>query len=615
MTKPIFSLPVPQPGQTTKQLLDAENNRVINELYPLNVEGAQQIVDTINSANQGRQYTTRAEFVADDTYAPADGTVVTAGGLQYVRSAGATAIADLPGWLPFGLVFADHLAENTIPGTTDMTAAIIAGWEYTPNLRLRPASYRIAGEVRTYARNGRTLNGVFGFTRLLIAGGAFNVLNFYTGEVSGGGVPLACREVHLKNLIFENVGADRTAGAYITSEERIIGFTLTDVFMDNPFDGLVCRASAAFVATRLTIQASARTTQGGTQITFTSDAAAGAYNPDQSAEGAKCTDMFFYGLELNTKGPMQNPFARSLFFGCADGIYFIGGHVRGGQNGAVFETALLPNRTVISSVDLTSVYFDNVTGSHVIFQGYGNDHAFTPAGATTEQLVKFRDIKFNSARFRAAGGANGSVVAGMTAGHVHRVKFEGGTIRDAVASGIRSATAGRGLKYLTVQGVTFENNNRGNSDQHGDITVQADGHSVQNNTCIGGGALGYGIRLIADTTGSIASGNNLKASTALNKYAGLSGVAVYGNPGFRQINEGTAIIASGTTEVVVNHGLDVTPNSPDIRLTVGDAMVGGVTRFGLKPGSVTATQFTIETNAAPTANFRVYWKVDAQTYE
>ena len=54
------------------------------------------------SAYQGRQYTTRAAFVADVAagYDPAAGTVVTASGVQYVRSAGATSLPGLPGWLP-----------------------------------------------------------------------------------------------------------------------------------------------------------------------------------------------------------------------------------------------------------------------------------------------------------------------------------------------------------------------------------------------------------------------------------------------------------------------------------------------------------------------------------
>ena len=78
----------------------------------------------------GRHYETRALFVADTGYTPADGTVVTAGGLAYVHSAGATALPGLPGWLPFGRAFVDHFADNVIPGTTDMQAGIVAAVAY-----------------------------------------------------------------------------------------------------------------------------------------------------------------------------------------------------------------------------------------------------------------------------------------------------------------------------------------------------------------------------------------------------------------------------------------------------------------------------------------------------
>jgi hypothetical protein len=58
----------------------------------------------------GRQYVTRAAFVADldAGYDPAAGTVISAGGLQYVRTTGATALPGLPGWLPFGRAFPAH---------------------------------------------------------------------------------------------------------------------------------------------------------------------------------------------------------------------------------------------------------------------------------------------------------------------------------------------------------------------------------------------------------------------------------------------------------------------------------------------------------------------------
>lgn len=58
---------------------------------------------------RGKQYATRAAFIADTAYLPADGTVVTAGGVQYERKAGADVLPSLPGWVPFGLnAYAGH---------------------------------------------------------------------------------------------------------------------------------------------------------------------------------------------------------------------------------------------------------------------------------------------------------------------------------------------------------------------------------------------------------------------------------------------------------------------------------------------------------------------------
>ena len=84
------------------------------------------------SAYQGRQYETRALFVADTAYVngaetPTDGTVVTAGGLAYVRSAGATAIPGLPGWLPFGRWKLRHFIEPNTPGANLALVAAVMG--------------------------------------------------------------------------------------------------------------------------------------------------------------------------------------------------------------------------------------------------------------------------------------------------------------------------------------------------------------------------------------------------------------------------------------------------------------------------------------------------------
>ena len=76
----------------------------------------------------------RSEFVvqnnAGDFSTLNDGDVVWAGGLGYVRSTSATAISDIAGFVPLPPVRADHFADNTTPGTTDMTAAVQAQADY-----------------------------------------------------------------------------------------------------------------------------------------------------------------------------------------------------------------------------------------------------------------------------------------------------------------------------------------------------------------------------------------------------------------------------------------------------------------------------------------------------
>jgi hypothetical protein len=89
--------------------------------------------------NKVAVYPDRATFVAaiDGGLSVVPGTVASDGTVLYVASAGATAIADMPGWLPFGTVESLHFGGNDNPGTTDMGAAIVAALSYGRKVLIR----------------------------------------------------------------------------------------------------------------------------------------------------------------------------------------------------------------------------------------------------------------------------------------------------------------------------------------------------------------------------------------------------------------------------------------------------------------------------------------------
>lgn len=85
---------------------------------------------------------------------------------------------------------------------------------------------------------------------------------------------------------------------------------------------------------------------------------------------------------------------------------------------------------------------------------------------------------------------------------------------------------------------------------------------------------------------------------------------VRNNRGYVTENKGTAIVPNGSTTVVVNHGLSVTPTAGDVSVTPTNSM-GAAAKYFV--GSYTATQFTITVNADPgatTASFA--WSASVQ---
>lgn len=477
---------------------------------------------TLLVTSGARVFASRAEFEATDLPAETESWIVLQSGraLGYRRDPAGTAIQSANGikGSPAGTVHPDHWAENAMPGSTDMTAALAAALAFAPRVQLLPADYRLGETIRVYARNGAVLEGEGIRSRLVADSGGWNLFEFFTGETGAGGVPLGCQGVVMRNLRISNSGTERTGGFFVTFEERCLRGMFENLWLDNCWGGLDLTAAAYTYVVNVQIEAGSRVTTGGPALRFSSNEAAGIYNPNAAANGAKCTDVHVRGLQINPQNAtLPNPFSEAVLIESADGIYFHECHLRGGTNSVVMRTALAPNRTVIASVDFNGVYFDGVEGSHVRFEGYGNDHVFTPVGASGTSKVKFRSITFNGCRFRASKALTGAITfSNMAAGDVGRVSIMGGQVRDNWYTAIRAASGGTGGAFgLTVQGVEFSGNNTQGDALHGDIVLRDNGHAIRANDFKPSDIntdVGRHVRLLVGPGGSSVSGNGFTLS-------------------------------------------------------------------------------------------------------
>jgi hypothetical protein len=80
---------------------------------------------------------------------------------------------------------------------------------------------------------------------------------------------------------------------------------------------------------------------------------------------------------------------------------------------------------------------------------------------------------------------------------------------------------------------------------------------------------------------------------------------IRGYNGYVTQAKGSAVILSGTTSIVVTHGLSATPTNLDVQLQRLGTNAGSTDLFA---DTFTATQFTIRTAAAPSSNITIRWE-------
>lgn len=183
-------------------------------------------------------FDSRAE--AQAAYIEPDVNRIAVGALPYVRDATGTALSTNGGtvnWSPCkDYITPQHWAENTEPGVTDMTAALLAACEYASALRgdVNTMSHRIRVDLRgqdigiseTGIYGGVVLEGVDGIE---ITHGQLNAIGTWSGGDramiyirNGVGSGNRARSVWLSNLSFE---ANRKAGCVTFDNTQFCGMT------------------------------------------------------------------------------------------------------------------------------------------------------------------------------------------------------------------------------------------------------------------------------------------------------------------------------------------------------------------------------------------------------
>lgn len=271
-------------------------------------------------------------------------------------------------------------------------------------------------------------------------------------------------------------------------------------------------------------------------------------------------------------------------FMCTDGDILLG------QYSMTMDAAVYGLLTRPAYCNFTSVYFDSATNATQIrrcveieFVGCWFSGGRSGGGNPGAVVENCQSIRFTNCRFFNSGGSG--VLVQSTASDI--------TFTNCKAEA-NSVTAGVGAQH----GFAFSDNTTqfqliGCTASNGLFTGQQ-GYGI----FVGAGCDQFRIsdcNLVGNATGPILDGTSNSADKIIS-----------GNIGYRTSNRGQAVIATGNTTVVVNHGLNVTPDAADIQLTRGSSNASSVDLFA---GSITSTQFTINTAPAPSSDITVNWSV------
>jgi hypothetical protein len=269
------------------------------------------------------------------------------------------------------------------------------------------------------------------------------------------------------------------------------------------------------------------------------------------------------------------------------------GDVLLGQYSMTMDAAAFAIGTRPAYNNFTDVFFDSATNATQIVKCVETDFVScwfsggrSGAGAAGAVLDNCQSIRLTNSRFFNCGAA-GVVVNSSSASDITftacKADSNSVTTGPGVSHGFQFAS---GCNQFQLIGCTSTNGLYTGTQAYG--------------VFIGTGCTQFVVRdcnLVGNATGALLDGSSTSADKT-----------IHGNIGYRTSNRGTAVISSGTTSVVVSHGLQFAPEHSDIVLTRGSTNASSVDLY-VDSATITATQFTIRTAPAPSVNVTIIWHV------
>jgi hypothetical protein len=249
----------------------------------------------------------------------------------------------------------------------------------------------------------------------------------------------------------------------------------------------------------------------------------------------------------------------------------------------------------VFSLYVNNCFFDNNSGNGI---------RIVPTGNSSVVRCRFANVWASSSN------SDGILIQNSSSATISGMHFESPHILLNTGSGV---SLGGTLSDIAINGGEICNNSYG-------VYV----NNTVTNLRIIGATIGSGAGLSGNTNSGVAFGTGTSASDYIaiannvmrNNGAvaivssSVSGVnlSIYSNIGYKNSYRGVATFPSGSSSLVVTHGLSVTPGQGDFLISpTVNVTAGGVTQYWVS--SANSTTFTISVNATVTATLYFVWDV------